>query len=153
MSVKYCQTCELRHREQNVCRLTGFLIDPEKDFCSKHADEIIPCDICGQPLLGSTYVEYDGEGNLLQYCKRCHQLFNTCQLCEHAIVCEFETNLDPMPKVVMKTVRQGNMMMQTQVKNEERVRKFCPTCACYDENHGCMKEFNTGCYKQNIKFS
>ena len=59
--------------------------------------------------------------------------------------CEFITNPDPMPQVVMKTVRQGNMMMQTQVKNEERVQKFCPSCCCWDKNHGCMKEFNIGC--------
>lgn len=142
--IKYCNTCRLRDKTKKVCLLFGIPME-DTDYCSKHADVIIPCDICGQALLGSTYVEYDGEGEPHQYCERCHQAFNTCQLCPSFQKCEFKTNPDPMPQVVMKTVRQGNMMMQTQVKNEKRVQKFCPSCCCWDENYGCMKEFNVGC--------
>ena len=142
--IKYCSTCRLHDKTKKVCLLFGMPMQ-DTDYCSKHADKITLCDICGQPLLGTTYVEYDDEGECHQYCERCHQAFNTCQLCSSFQKCEFQTNPDPMPQVVMKTVRQGNMMMQTQVKNEERVQKFCPSCCCWDENHGCMKEFNVGC--------
>ena len=142
--IKYCSTCRLHDKTKKVCLLFGTPMQ-DTDYCSKHADKITLCDICGQPLLGTTYVEYDDEGECHQYCERCHQAFNTCQLCPSFQKCEFMTNPDPMPQVVMKTVRQGNMMMQTQVKNEERVQKFCPSCCCWNENHGCMKEFNVGC--------
>lgn len=102
------------------------------------------CEICGYPMeLVGSFLEQDSEGEWHQYCARCAELLKTCQAC--FAPCEFETNPDPMPKFVMKTVRQGNMMMQTQVKNEERVQKFCSSCCCWDENHGCMKEFNVGC--------
>ena len=56
--IKYCNTCRLRDKTKKVCLLFGIPME-DTDYCSKHADVIIPCDICGQPLLGSTYVEYD----------------------------------------------------------------------------------------------
>jgi hypothetical protein len=120
----------------------------DTDYCSKHADEIILCDICGNPLLGSTYVEYDGDGELRQYCERCHQAFQTCQLCPSFQKCEYMTNPDPMPKVVMKTVRQGHMQMQTQVMNPDRVNKFCLVCGCYDKELGCKRQLNVACDKK-----
>lgn len=142
--IKYCETCRLHEKTKKICLLTGIPMK-DTDYCSKHANEIIVCDICGNPLLSPTYVEYDCDGILRQYCERCHQAFQTCQLCPKFQKCEFMTNPDPMPQVIMKTVRQGNMVMQAQVKNEKRVQKFCPSCCCWDENHGCMKEFNIGC--------
>ena len=146
--IKYCNTCQLYEKTKKVCLLSGIPME-DTDYCSKHADEVIPCDICGNPLLGSTYVEYNGDGELRQYCERCHQAFHTCQLCSDFRKCEFMTNPDPMPQVVMKTVQQGNMVVQTQAKNEERVQKFCLSCGCWDENHGCMKEYNIGCINQH----
>ena len=152
--IKYCSTCRLRDKQKKVCLLFGVPME-DRDYCSKHADEIILCDICGNPLLGPTYVEDDGDEKLLRYCERCHQAFQTCQLCSKMQECEFETNPDPMPKIVMKAVRQGNMMMQTQVKNEERVQKFCHSCHCWlgDGIDACGKEFNVSCYKNPRYFS
>lgn len=145
METKYCKTCSLRNEAKKICQLTGIPINLETDFCSKHIEDITnTCNICGQLMITPGFVEHTSEG-VIHYCEQCHQALNTCQLCPNVRKCEFHTNPDPMPKVVMKTVRQGNMVMQTQVKNEERVQKFCPSCCCWDENHGCMKEFNIGC--------
>lgn len=143
--IKYCRTCCLRNEAQKACQLTGVPIDLDTDFCSKHMEEPRTCSLCGGVLIGETFLVETAEGEWNEYCARCNALFNTCQMCPKFQVCEFLTNPDPMPKVVMKTVRQGNMVMQMQVKNEERAQKFCPSCGCWDENHGCMKEFNIGC--------
>ena len=153
--IKYCQTCKLRDEAQNLCRLFGIPVVPSEDYCSKHKDKLIACSICGNALITPGTVDYDGEGNIILICDRCNQLFNTCQLCSYARKCEFETNADPMPKVIMKRVQQGNMVMQTQVKNPDRIAKFCHNCHCWlgDGIDACGKEFNIGCYKQDIKFS
>ena len=142
--MEFCNTCAYSDKIKKVCLYYGTHIDIDKDFCSKHAKEINYCEVCQQPMeLMGSFLEQDSKGVWHQYCARCAELLKTCQAC--SAPCEFATNPDPMPKVVMKTVRQGNMVMQTQVKNEERVQKFCPSCCCWDENHGCMKEFNVGC--------
>ena len=106
----------------------------------------IPCDYCGNPA--STVV--DSEGNCS--CVACYQKFYTCAMCENGHSCPFETDPSPIPKVVMRQVRQGNMVMQTQVKNPERVKMFCFPCPCFDqddlfccaEEHWChnYKEIN-----------
>jgi hypothetical protein len=154
MSIKYCRTCSLKDPNQLVCRLTGIPIDLDKDFCSKHATELTTCQICRSVMVEPGFIIDTGD-KILHYCSRCHQLLNTCQLCSKAGVCEFETNPDPMPKVVMQTVRQGNMVMQTQAKNEERIKKFCHSCHCWmgDGIDACGKEFNIGCYKKIDNFS
>lgn len=133
---------------QGICALKGIKMNGETDFCSKHTDYLKKCNICDNLMFGPGYIEHNGE-NYICMCDRCYQLYSTCQMCPVFQVCEFMTNPDPMPKVVVKTIRQGNMTMQTQVKNEERVKKFCPSCECWDENHGCMKEYNIGCYKRD----
>ena len=156
MSIKYCRTCRLSDKDKQVCLLFGIPVNLDIDYCSKHADEIISCNICGAHMITPGFVQEDAEGNWLKYCDRCNQLFNTCQLCSHARTCEFETNPDPMPKVIVKTVQQGNMVMQAQVKNPDRIAKFCHNCICWlsDGIDACGKEFNIGCYKQdNIKIS
>ena len=87
----------------------------------------IPCDYCGNPA--STVV--DSEGNCS--CVGCYQQFYTCRMCEMGSFCPFETDPSPIPKVVMQQVRQGNMVMQTQIKNPERVKQFCFPCICFDQ--------------------
>ena len=148
MKIKYCNTCRLYDKMQGICGLKGMKMNGEIDFCSKHTDYLKVCCICNNIMLEPGYIECSTEEPILM-CERCHQAYNTCQMCPRFKVCEFQTNPDPMPQVVMKTIRQGNAVMQIQVKNEERVKKFCPSCECWDENHGCMKEYNIGCYKRD----
>jgi hypothetical protein len=45
--------------------------------------------------------------------------------------CEFETNPSPIPKQIQKTVRQGNVQMQTVMDNPERIEAFCHKCPCW----------------------
>ena len=145
--IKYCETCRFHDKLKKICLISGIPME-DTDFCSKHAKEFKVCNICRGAIVGNVYYDHNAEGELIQYCERCHQTFQTCQLCPSFQKCEFMTNPDSMPKVVTKTVRQGTMIMQAQVKNEEREKKFCPSCCCWDENHGCMKEFNIGCINQ-----
>lgn len=97
----------------------------------------IPCDYCGRPA--STVV--DSEGNCS--CVNCYQQFYTCAMCIHAHECEFETNPSPLPKVVFQTIRRGPAVIQTQVKNPQRIEEFCHKCFCWNtEESICGKEDN-----------
>ena len=145
--MKHCNTCALKDEQRKICRLSGIPINLEEDFCSHHIQNLMTCEICGSPMLTKgSLVEMDSELNWHHYCAQCKELLKTCQIC--SAPCEFETNPDPMPKVVMKTVRQGNMQMQTQVMNPDRVNKFCLVCGCYDKELGCKRQFNVGCDKK-----
>lgn len=149
--INYCETCALADKVKNICMMFGMSIKPEEDYCSKHRVELYKCEVCGRPMATLGILEQDDTGQWHRYCEECNKLYNTCQVCPNFQKCEFQTNPDPMPKVVVKTIQQGNMRMQTQIKNEERVKKFCHTCCCWNAESGCLKDFNAGCInKPNI---
>lgn len=105
----------------------------------------IPCDYCGRSV--SSIV--DQEGNCS--CVECYQRFYTCYMCDHAVTCEFENNPSPIPKQIQQTVQRGPMIMQTVIKNPDRVKAFCFPCKCFDQDELiCLREDNW-CknYKEN----
>jgi hypothetical protein len=57
-----------------------------------------------------------------------------------------------MPKQVMQTIRQGNIVMQTVVPNPERIKAFCTNCGCYNADPPmCLRQFGTcGQYNEYI---
>ena len=82
-------------------------------------------------------------------CPNCAQYIGTCSLCPNGVKCEFETNPSPLPKQVQQTIRQGNMVAQTIVRNPERVKAFCTDCQCYNiDLSACSRQFGT-CGKYN----
>ena len=97
------------------------------------------CFICGGAPEVPIFTE---DGTFIKYlCGRCLKIPAQCGLCEKAQICPFETDSSPLPKVVMKTIQQGNMMLQTQIKNPERIEITCKTqCPCFSEEFGCLKE-------------
>ena len=97
-----------------------------------------PCNYCGNPA--STAVDNEGRHS----CIKCLQLFNTCHMCTERQKCDFETNPSSLPKQVQKTVRQGNMVMQTVEKNPARIDISCKAgCLCFSEEFGCLKQNGT----------
>ncbi len=102
------------------------------------------CKYCGQEP--APIINEDGTS----LCALCFSLAGTCGLCEQGTFCDFETNPINIPKQEQKTIRQGNMVMQIVVKNQNRVRETClKNCSCYDPDFGCLKENGTcGKYKE-----
>lgn len=102
------------------------------------------CKYCGQEHVA--IVNEDGTG----MCNKCFSIAGTCYLCEQGTQCDFETNPINLPKQEQKTIRQGNMVMQTVVKNEARIKACCLPCICFNkENQICNKEYGTCCnYKE-----
>jgi hypothetical protein len=97
------------------------------------------CDYCGK--YPGEIVDSNGDVFL---CRNCFSQAGTCYLCVNGALCEFETNPSPLPKQVQKTVRQGNMMVQTVIRNPDRTAITClSNCPCFDSNFGCLKENGT----------
>lgn len=98
------------------------------------------CAICGRPA--SIIYSLDPELSTTYWlCPDCNAASGFCHTCAHAQKCEFETNPSPTPKQITKSIRQGNMMMQTMIRNPERIREFCHSCPCFQEEI-CCKEYS-----------
>lgn len=149
--VKYCGTCALRTQDGTGCSLFGIHIDPNADFCSKHVASPRTCEICGQFIITDSVLDWDLENDKIhEVCQNCASRFNTCHTCDQTSYCDFMENPSPIPQVVMKQVRKGNMVMQTQVRNPERIKITCENgCKCWNkEEKCCYREYNTcGQYK------
>lgn len=152
--VKHCKTCLLSDKEQMVCMLSNQPIDLSADFCSKHRAELHKCSICRRSMISPGIIEINDSGEVIEYCNECNAKVGTCYLCNCVNQCAFNNDPNPMPKVVLKTIRQGNMMMQAQVKNEERVKLFCHSCPCWDAEFAeCQKENYGSCNKYSSRNS
>lgn len=139
-----CNTCGLR--SGTGCMLTGLQVDSEKDFCSHHTFELRQCSICGKGILSGAIVS----GGKL-YCSDCAKLIDTCVTCAMQDTCAFDTDPSSLPKAVMKQVRNGNMIMQTQVRNPEREKITCHNCSCWFDNKCNKTEENYNCEKYKAK--
>ena len=93
------------------------------------------CDYCGS-LVPPFVINEDA-----LVCMNCCKSFTTCRMCEKVYECPFETDPSPLPKVILQTMQQGPMTVQTQVRNPERVKQFCFPCECFDkEDLICRRE-------------
>jgi hypothetical protein len=143
---KFCSSCAILDHRQQVCCLSGRKKNPEVDFCSEHVYSLEHCDKCGTVLLPSQMHINVLDGNVLEIlCPKCANLKTSCQNCAKKTECEFETNPDPTPPYIIKTIAQGGMRMQTQVRNPERENKFCKDCSCWIDDVGCCKDYGFGC--------
>lgn len=140
-----CQTCRFAALTQHQCKLTNISIT-DKDYCSKHSAELINCELCNNLMLPNAAFIVPTNGAYRTLCGKCAANLTHCVYCRQNNLCEFETNADSSPKVILQEQRQGNMVMQTQIKNPERVKKFCYSCSCWNtEEEVCFKEYGIGC--------
>ena len=149
MKKNFCKSCGFLDSTHQVCQLLRIQVDPQSDFCSKFKsqEDLFECPLCKN--LSLSFI-INAESDVL-LCPNCTKNLQKCPTCSDAGFCEFETNPDPTPKVVMQTIRQGNAIMQTQVLNPDRIKMFCQSCGCYHNELGCIKGTEFSC--ENWKFS
>lgn len=104
------------------------------------SDEPETCAICGQPI--EKGIIWFGSNPL---CQNCGHLIGACQTCARRNTCVFETDPSPVPKIVQKTIKNGNMVSSFPVKNPERVVATCvnQNCACYRREDGCCRDLGS----------
>ena len=133
-----CNSCVLKTQDGFHCDLTNWEIKPLEDSCFRHTRSFTSCELCNMPITGKKYLEFiNDEYHVL--CASCSSKMYTCQLCGEGQQCLFLTDPSPIPKTIMKTIQQGNMVMQTQVRNPEREKITCTKCICWIESE-CQKE-------------
>ncbi len=145
-----CNNCGYADWDTAKCRLLGIPIEPKDGLtCTQWKQELDVCSICGRVIVNNPYLISNNDSwNMV--CGECVKQLNTCRNCQNSQSCDFETNPSSLPKAVMKRFQQGNQIIQTQVKNPERIEMTCAkNCCCWDsKNRVCMKEYN---YCENIE--
>lgn len=105
------------------------------------------CNICRRPIPNEHLIVVPANPIQL-YCTDCYPYIGTCATCVNGRTCAFETDTSiNIPPVVTKVMRQGNMTIQTQVKNPDRIEQTCAKgCPCFTPEGHCLKEVNgEGC--------
>jgi hypothetical protein len=99
------------------------------------------CDRCGKETdIKSLIVFAKNDDSINLFCQECSSLSGTCHFCEHSKSCAFEQDPDPTPQFVVIQQRQqtstGYSIIQRQVPNTARLRKFCfdGKCVCCNED-------------------
>ena len=145
MSTKSCFTCAFRTLNPHKCPLIGYsYTEDHNQVCPYWIDELPKCEVCGR--IDPNYVLFlnKDETAYIPVCFNCSKLSGTCSLCSKSTTCDFETNPSPIPKAMQKQVRQGNQILVTIVKNEERIRETCEkNCGCFSKEFGCLRENGT----------
>ena len=137
-----CGDCALY--ASGLCRMTGLTVNAETDYCSKCVFSLQTCDLCGQETLNVIY-DITNPDKILKVCQSCSEKSGTCATCKHGAHCAFNEDPSPLPKMVQKQSRQGNMISVMTVPNPERMRETClKNCDCGSEEFGCMRK-NVGC--------
>jgi hypothetical protein len=154
MPTKSCFTCAFRTLNPQQCPLIGYqYADDRNQVCPYWVDELPKCEICGRIDPGYVLFLNKDETAYIPVCSNCAKLSGTCGGCSKSFTCDFETNPSPLPKAVKKSIQQGNQIIVTTVKNDERVNETCAkNCECFDhETRTCCREYNC-CEKYNGVF-
>ena len=153
--IKFCRTCALADPRNQVCQMNRRKIELDKDFCSKHVEssQLVECAYCGQLFIPPGLIESLDDGSFIEFCYECQEKFGTCAMCDKIAPCRLQDpNYKPhIPMAIMKRFQQGNMMIQKQVINPDRVEEICiAECECWD-GEGCARQDFGCCTKYNQK--
>lgn len=147
-----CGQCALMQHNGGVCPYFNEKFPPETNGCPKGVTFLTTCEICGR-LTDTPIIDVTDENHPHMWCPSCHNLSGHCPTCIKGNECLFETDPSPIPKVVQKEIRQGNMITVTQIMNPERIRQTCQKgCTCFDPEFGCLKQ-NNCCGKWKVKYA
>jgi len=123
-----------------------------KDGCPYHSTELHTCGICGNPIIEKSILEMDENGIWHEMCLQCANA-PLCRNCIHSY-CAFQQDTNcKEPPMVMRQMRQGNMIVQQQVMNPKRVEATCRKgCPCFnedglDDGSFCRRQDECGCEK------
>lgn len=138
MMTFYCKNCAYL-LSNGACPIAGYSPDPNQPVCNSFSDTKYICKVCHNPIFHKQMV-IDDKGNT--YCDKCFAKLSTCANCEQNVNCAFDASPDT-PKMIQKREIVGNMQAVTNVRNPDIVEKTCKKgCSCFNEENGCMRDFN-----------
>lgn len=99
------------------------------------------CNNCGRAIDGKEVIISVQNGKSIDiFCPNCSRLFGTCHMCTNNTSCGFFNDPDPMPQMIVIQQKHqtpmGYTVIQKQVPNPDRIRKFCldTNCVCVDNS-------------------
>ena len=125
---------------ENFCQLAKTTVNiSEGCALGKNRESVKQCSKCGNMILGT--VTYDSK-TLQPSCEACASLSGTCEGCSSSNYCAFMEDPNPLPQISVRTIRQGNVIIQKQGVNPDRVKATCLNgCPCADEKLGCLRQY------------
>ena len=155
--MKTCGKCAYKALQDGKCPVFGREMPAETPGCPIFSTTITKCALCGNIIMSQPIIDYDQDNNTHIICRNCLSA-TPCETCTRANVCYFQTDHTCQePPFIMREVRQGNMIMQTQVMNPKRVMATCAKCECFNEdgldtNTFCRKQEGCGCKNQKTNW-
>lgn len=148
--MKTCGNCLLQKQNGGICPIFQEKANPDDLSCRRYIGHDSPvCSFCGSLMSGKgEIILLDNDDNVtLISCHNCAETLGTCQTCALGKTCDFETNPINIPKQIPRVIRQGNMQMQTIIRNPEREKETCMKgCLCWDESEcACMRQTLGAC--------
>ena len=146
MSDKSCFNCGYHQLDTTKCPLIAYTYkNGAVPVCPYWVGELNKCGVCGQVIAGQTLRFFEAtDGTFKLLCDNCKNALGTCRTCTKSTTCDFETNPSPIPKAVIKSIQQGSMITQIQIKNPSRIDISCRVnCECFSEEFGCLRENGT----------
>ena len=146
MNLIKCNSCA--HFSNSTCTLLRRPASPDLSSCPAHIskDKIGPCDFCKTPSTLSIAI---AANNTYLLCPNCFSSLGTCKSCANQLTCSFETDPNPLPKLIQQRIQQGNITQVVTVRNPERIAALCTSCSCYNPEGYCNRECNT-CSSWNL---
>lgn len=141
--MRKCGDCLLQQQRGGLCPVFNEPVTATDPGCRRFiGHDSDKCDFCGALMPGKAEVVIMEDGVVKLACGNCGNALGTCATCAQAKSCDFETNPIQIPKQVQKVVRQGNMQMQTVIRNPEREKETCMKgCPCWDsEECVCIRQ-------------
>lgn len=155
--MRTCGKCAYKALQDGKCPVFGREMPAETPGCPIFSTTMTKCALCGNIIMSQPIIDYDRDGNTHIICRNCLSA-TPCETCTRANVCYFQTDHTCQePPFIMREVRQGNMIMQTQVMNPKRVMATCAKCECFNEdgldtNTFCRKQEGCGCKNQKTNW-
>lgn len=155
--MRICGECAYKALQDGKCPVFGREMPAETPGCPIFSTSITKCALCGNIIMSQPIIDYDQDSNIHIICRNCLSA-TPCETCTRTNVCYFQTDHTCQePPFIMREVRQGNMIMQTQVMNPKRVMATCAKCECFNEdgldtNTFCRKQEGCGCKNQKMNW-
>ena len=136
-----CKECG--HNLSNQCALSHQPVE-ENDICGYYTENPIHCEICGDHLISQQVIITAGDSTPYHIlCANCYEYLGACQTCTLGNICSFRQDSSiKEPPVILQTIREGNTVIQTQIKNPARIKLTCEKCSCYREGNCCKEEIS-----------
>lgn len=146
--MKTCGDCLIQKQAGGMCPIFQEKANPADKACRKYiGHDSAKCSVCGALTPGKPQIVLMEDGDILTACLNCAETLGVCTTCAQAKFCDFETSRINIPKQVQKVIRQGNMQMQTVIRNPEREKETCMKgCPCWDESEcACLRTTYGSC--------